>query len=93
MDRWFSRRPSSVFGLWMPGVSMKTIWLPGPFQTPWIWLRVVWGRSETIETFVPTSWLSRVDFPTFGRPTRVAMPEWNAHVAGGGLRPAPTPWE
>ncbi len=54
---------------------MNTTWASGPFQTPRTWLRVVCGRSETIETLVPTSWLSRVDFPTLGRPTNVAMPE------------------
>src|SRR4028119_1305835 len=37
-------------------------------------LRVVWGRGEVIETFVPTSRFTRVDLPTFGRPTTATKP-------------------
>src|SRR5215210_4380131 len=37
-------------------------------------LRVVWGLGEVIETFVPTSRLTRVDLPTFGRPTTATKP-------------------
>ncbi len=36
---------------------------------------VVCGRGEVIETLVPTRRLSSVDLPTFGRPTRVTMPQ------------------
>ena len=32
-------------------------------------------QSETIEIFWPRIWLSSVDFPTFGRPTKVTNPE------------------
>ena len=74
MARWFVRSPSSVRGLWMPGVSRSTIWLLSLVRTPRIWLRVVCGRSETIETFEPTSWFRSVDFPTLGRPTSVTKP-------------------
>jgi hypothetical protein len=38
-------------------------------------VRVVWGLSDTIETFVPRIWLSSVDLPTLGRPTMVQNPE------------------
>ena len=38
-------------------------------RTPRTCVRVVCGRSETIETFGPTIWFSSVDLPTFGRPT------------------------
>ena len=34
MDRWFSRRPSSVLGLWIPGVSMNTTWLRSGGRVP-----------------------------------------------------------
>jgi hypothetical protein len=36
--------------------------------------RVVCGRSETIDTFVPRIRLSKVDLPAFGRPTSVTNP-------------------
>src|SRR5918998_4986940 len=36
--------------------------------------RVVWGRGEVMETFAPTSRLTRVDLPTFGRPSTVTKP-------------------
>src|SRR2546428_13859484 len=74
-ERWLSRRPSSVLGLWMPGVSINTAWPSGMATTPRTWLRVVWGLSETMDTFSPTRRLRRGDFPTFGRPTGGADPE------------------
>src|ERR1700733_2169003 len=40
--------------------------------------RVVWGRGVTMLTFWPTRALSKVDLPTFGRPTRAAKPLWNS---------------
>ncbi len=68
------RRFISCIGLWMPGVSKSTIWAPGRFTTARMRLRVVWGLSETIATFWPTSRFTRVDLPTFGRPTTVTKP-------------------
>ena len=43
-------------------------------------LRVVWGLSETIATFWPTSRLTSVDLPTLGRPTTVTKPARNGRV-------------
>ena len=42
--------------------------------------RVVCGLSETIATFWPTSAFTRVDLPTFGRPTTATMPERKAVI-------------
>ena len=60
---------SRVRGLWSPGVSMKTNWVSPLVSTPVMRVRVVWGLSETIATFSPIRALSRLDFPTLGRPT------------------------
>src|SRR4051812_773631 len=40
-------------------------------RTAW---RVVCGRDDVIATFEPTSALTSVDSPAFGRPTRLAKP-------------------
>ena len=69
-----SRSPSNVFGLWTPGVSIRTSWPSGRVTIPRIVWRVVCGRSEVIATFWPTSALVNVDFPTLGRPTMQANP-------------------
>ena len=61
-----SRSPISVRGLWMPGVSTNTIWASGRVSTPRIWLRVVWGLSETIDTLRPRIRFSSVDLPDVG---------------------------
>jgi hypothetical protein len=50
----FSRDPSSLRGLWTPGVSIKTIWRPGRDTTPRMTFLVVWGRVEVIATLDPT---------------------------------------
>src|SRR3954447_25950605 len=71
----FKRSPSRVRGLWIPGVSTNTICTSGRVRTPRIWVRVVCGLSDTIDTLVPSMRLSRVDFPTLGRPTSEANPE------------------
>ena len=76
------RRFISCIGLWMPGVSKSTICAPGRFTTARMRLRVVWGLSETIATFWPTSRLTRVDLPTFGRPTTVTNPARNGTTTG-----------
>ena len=61
------RSPSSVRGLWMPGrVEQHDLACRASCARRGSGVRVVCGRSETIETFVPTSWLTSVDFPTFG---------------------------
>ncbi len=73
----FSRLPISVRGLWMPGVSTNTICASGRVSTPRIWLRVVWGLSETIDTLRSRIRLRSVDLPTFGRPTSDTKPERN----------------
>ena len=38
--------------------------------------RVVCGLGATMLTLVPSSALSSVDLPTFGRPTMAANPQW-----------------
>ena len=72
---WLRRSPSAVRGRWTPGVSVKTIWPSGRSRTPRTRVRVVWGVAEVIAIFLPRIWLSRVDLPTFGRPTRATNPE------------------
>ena len=64
--------------LWLscsPGRSTNTICNPGRVSTPCMRLRVVCGLGLTIDSFLPSSALSSVDFPTFGRPTRAAKPQ------------------
>src|ERR687897_2254545 len=61
-------------GFWELGVSTKTAWYPGPFLTPRIRLRVVWDRDEVMETFWPTSLLTKVLLPTLGLPTTAIKP-------------------
>src|SRR5262245_26951893 len=73
--RSFARSPSNVRGLWIPGVSSRTICDASVVRTPRTWVRVVCGRSETIDTLRPTSWLTSVDLPTLGRPTIATNPE------------------
>ena len=60
-------------------------------RTPRICVRVVCGRSETIETLRPTSRFTSVDFPTFGRPTIETNPERNPCGAGGTVAPTTRP--
>ena len=70
----------------MPGVSRNTICVVSLVRTPRTCVRVVCGRSETIETFCPTSWFNSVDLPTFGRPTIETNPDRNVTARGGGSR-------
>src|SRR6266516_974485 len=51
---------------------------------------VVCGLSDTIATFSPTRRFTRVDLPTFGRPTTATSPDRNRVKtrAGPGRRPA-----
>ena len=74
----FSRSPSNVRGLWIPGVSTKTICDSGRCSTPRTSVRVVCGLSDTIVTLVPRIEFNSVDLPTLGRPTNVQKPERNA---------------
>ncbi len=80
-------------GLWMPGVSKRTIWPSGRLTTARMRLRVVCGLSETMATFWPTIWLTRVDLPTFGRPTMATKPATSPLVLrrlrGGSARGGP----
>ena len=80
-DRSLHRWPSSVRGLWIPGVSRSTICESAVVRTPRTCVRVVCGRDDTIETFVPTSWFTSVDLPTLGRPTRETNPRAEAAPA------------
>ena len=72
---WLRRSPSSVRGLWIPGVSQSTACTPGRVRTPRTSVLVVWGLSDTMVTFWPSSRFISVDLPTFGRPTSVTNPE------------------
>ena len=51
------------------------IWDVSVVAIPRIRWRVVWGRLEVMLNFVPTTRLTSVDFPTFGRPTTVTKPQ------------------
>jgi hypothetical protein len=68
-------RSSRRLGAKMPGVSMKTICASPSVTTPRIWARVVCALCVTIDTFAPTSELSRVDLPALGAPTRAMKPQ------------------
>ena len=57
--------------MFSPGVSMKTSWVAPRVSTPVMRVRVVWGLSETMATFSPTTALRREDLPTLGLPTRL----------------------
>ena len=72
------RRFIRCIGLWIPGVSMNTIWPPAALRTPTMRWRVVCGLSETIATFWPTNRLSSVDLPAFGRPTSETNPAFTS---------------
>ncbi len=67
-------RPAASAACGCPGVSRNTIWVEAVVRTPRTWVRVVCGRSETIDTLRPTIWFNSVDFPTFGRPTSETNP-------------------
>ena len=60
------RSPSSVRGLWMPGVSTNTTWASGRSRMPRTSVRVVWGLSETIETFEPEDAVQQRRLPDVG---------------------------
>src|SRR5690606_39685204 len=59
----------------MPGVSRNTICPRSSVKMPRILFRVVWGLSDMIATFLPTTWFISVDFPTLGRPISATNPD------------------
>src|SRR5712691_12578972 len=59
---------------WRPGVSSRATWAKGRVTTPRMRERVVCGFGETMASFCPSSRLSSVLLPTFGRPTMAAKP-------------------
>ena len=66
--------PRLFFGRCIPGVSKKTNCESSLVRMPVMRFRVVWGLLETMATFSPSMALSRVDFPTLGRPTMAIKP-------------------
>ena len=64
--------PSLFCGLCMPGVSRKTYCVSSFVSIPVIFVRVVCGLFDTIETFSPRMLFISVDLPTLGRPIRAA---------------------
>src|ERR1039457_7119196 len=80
------RRSRCEPGLWMPGVSTKTICAAGcesrraPFfagtsTTPAMRLRGVCGLAETMATFPPVRAFSSVLLPALGRPRMATNPD------------------
>src|SRR5260370_807087 len=78
------RRPSGARGWRGPGVSTRMCCASGRCTMPRTPRLVVCGRLLVIATLVPTSALSRVDFPTLGRPAKQAKPERYAVVTAAG---------
>ena len=70
-----SRPPIVVRGRCSPGVSTKITWTSPSVRTPRTAWRVVFGLGAVIVTLAPTIWLTRVDLPTFGRPSTAAKPQ------------------
>ena len=67
--------PSLFLGVWIPGVSKKTIWYSPRVRIPVTLLRVVCAFPVAIATFCPTNAFMSVDFPTFGLPKMDTNPE------------------
>ena len=63
------------FGLKMPGVSTKMIWLAPEMTIARNLERVVWTLCDTIEILVPASALTSVDLPAFGAPMIAQKPQ------------------
>ena len=68
--------PSLFFALCMPGVSINMICPRSSVYTVSILFLVVWGLSEVMAIFWPISLFMSVDFPTLGRPTSAAYPDF-----------------
>ncbi len=62
-------------GRWTPGRSTRTSCQSSPVAIPRTSRLVVWGLSETMATFSPTSRLTSVDLPELGRPASAMKPE------------------
>ena len=73
------------------GVEEDELRRPGRFTTARMRLRVVWGLSETMATFWPTSRFTSVDLPTLGRPTTVTNPARKRRRRVGACSAASTP--
>ena len=68
-------RSSRRRGAKMPGVSTRMS-CAGPSRAmPRMSVRVVCAFGVTIETLVPTTALTSVDFPTFGAPMSATKPQ------------------
>ena len=63
-----SNLPNLFLGLWIPGVSTKTIWVSSSLYIPWMLFLVVWGLLEVIAIFLPMMVFNRLLLPTFGLP-------------------------
>src|SRR3954453_24167986 len=72
-----------------PGRSTSTSWWSPAVATPRIARRVVCGLSETIAILRPTSALTSVDLPTFGRPASATKPERVVIARPKSQEPAP----
>ncbi len=69
------KSPSLCLGLWIPGVSIKIIWLSVDVSTPCTLFRVVCGLSLMIAIFWPMTRFKNVDLPTLGRPIIEIKPD------------------
>jgi hypothetical protein len=74
----FSAAPWRV---WKPGVSTKTNCESPTVRMPVMRWRVVCALAEVMLIFWPTNAFSKVDLPTFGRPTMAIRPQ---RCAAGG---------
>ena len=70
--------------VWKPGVSTKTNCESPSVRMPVMRCRVVCALADVMLIFCPTSALSKVDLPTFGRPTMATSPQRCGCAAGSG---------
>ena len=85
----FSVRFSAAACLvWKPGVSTNTNCESEAVRMPVMRCRVVCAFADVMLTFWPTSAFSKVDLPTFGRPTIATRPQCCAAGAGAGASEA-----
>ena len=66
--------PSLCLGLWIPGVSINTIWKSSFVSILWTLFLVVCGLFDIIAIFSPISLFISVDFPTLGLPISDTKP-------------------
>ncbi len=76
--------------VWKPGVSTKTNCAAPTVRMPVMRCRVVCALAEVMLIFWPTSALSSVDLPTFGRPTMATRPQRRSAAAVGAASPGAT---